>query len=71
MLEKEDLIYDLIFSETCDYKINIAHYIDDIYGYDDFVEDIKIILKKSRVKVKKSEIIIDSKTAIWYLKVIK
>jgi hypothetical protein len=71
MLEKEGLIYDLIFSEKDDYKINIAHYIDDIYGYDDFVEDIKIILKKSRVKVKKSEIIIDSKTAIWYLKVIK
>lgn len=71
MLEKKDLIYDLIFSETDDYKINIANYIDDIYGYDEFVEDIKIILKKSRVKVKKSEIIIDSKTAIWYLKVIK
>lgn len=71
MLEKKDLIYDLIFSETDDYKINIADYIDDIYGYDEFVENIKIILKKSRVKVKKSEIIIDSKTAIWYLKVIK
>ena len=47
--DKEELIYDLIFSEKLDYKINIADYVDDIYQYDDFVEDMKIILKKSKV----------------------
>ena len=34
MKNKEDLIYDLIFSETLDYNINISDYIDDIYKYD-------------------------------------
>lgn len=68
---KDNLIEDLIFSQKDDYKIDISLYVDDIYQYDDFVEDIKIILKRSGVKIKKSEIIIDSKTAIWYLKVIK
>ena len=68
---KEDLIYDLIFSEKLDYRIDIAEYIDDIYQYDDFVEEIKNILKKSKVKLIKSKIIVDSKTAIWHLKVSK
>jgi hypothetical protein len=40
--DKEELIYDLIFSEKLEYKIDIADYVDDIYQYDDFVEDMKI-----------------------------
>ncbi len=68
---KEELIYDLIFSEKLDYQINIADYIEDIYLYDDFVDEIKIILKKSKVRLVKSKIIVDSKTAIWHLKVSK
>lgn len=69
--DKEELIYDLIFSEKLDYKINIADYVDDIYQYDDFVEYMKIILKKSKVKIVKSVVLVDSKTAIWQLKVKK
>lgn len=69
--DKEELIYDLIFSEKLDYKINIADYADDIYQYDDFVEEMKIILKKSKVKIVKSVVVVDSKTAIWQLKVKK
>lgn len=68
---REELIYDLIFSENSDYKIDIAEYVDDIYQYDDFVDEIKKILKKSKVKVLKSKIMVDSKTAIWHLKVSK
>lgn len=68
---KEELIYDLIFSEKLDYKINIADYVDDIYQYDDFVEEMKLILKKSKVKIVKSIVAVDSKTAIWNLKVKK
>jgi hypothetical protein len=68
---KEELIYDLIFSEKIEFKIDIAEYVDDIYQYDDFVEEMKIILKKSKVKVVKSVVTVDSKTAIWALKVKK
>jgi hypothetical protein len=68
---KDDLIYDLIFSETINYEIDIADYIEDIYKYDDFVIDIKKVLKKSKVKIVKSDVLIDVKTAIWKLKVIK
>lgn len=68
---KEGLIYDLIFSEKIEFKIDIAEYVDDIYQYDDFVEEMKIILKKSKVRVLKSVVTVDSKTAIWTLKVKK
>ncbi len=68
---REELIYDLIFSENADYKINLADYVDDIYQYEYFVDEIKLILKKSKVKVLKSKIMVDSKTAIWHLKVSK
>jgi hypothetical protein len=69
--EKEDLIYQLIFSEESQYKIDIANYVSDIYQYEDFVEEIKLILKKSKVKIIKSTIYVDSKTATWDLKVKK
>jgi hypothetical protein len=68
---KDDLIYDLIFSEETIYKINLSDYVDDIYNYDDFVEDIKLVMKKSKVSIIKSTIKVDSKTAIWELKVKK
>ena len=71
MRNKDDLIYDLIFSETINYEIDIADYLEDIYKYDDFVIDIKKVLKKSKVRIVKSDVLIDVKTAIWKLKVIK
>jgi hypothetical protein len=68
---KEDLIYDLIFSEKEEYKIDISNYIEDIYQYNEFVSEIKKVLKKSKVKIIKSEVKTDPKTAVWELKVIK
>jgi hypothetical protein len=68
---KNELIYDLIFSEKFDYEIDMANYIEDIYKYEDFVTEIKKVLKKSKVKIIKSEVKLDSKTAIWQLKVNK
>jgi dihydroneopterin aldolase len=71
MKKEDDLIYDLIFSEKEIYKIDISDYIVDIYTYEDFIEKIKKILKKSKVKVISSSTLMSSKTVIWELKVKK
>jgi len=69
--KKNKLLYKLIFAESDEFNIDIADYVSDIYDYDDFVSDIKSILKKSKVVVISSDVKLDSKTAIWYLKVRK
>ena len=71
MKKEDDLIYDLIFSEKENYKIDISDYIADIYTYEEFIERIKKILKKSKVKVISSSTLMSSKTVIWELKVKK
>lgn len=71
MKNKDDLIYDLIFSETMKFEIDVSEYIEDIYKYDEFVLEIKKVLKKSKVKVVESDVLIDIKTAVWKLKVEK
>jgi hypothetical protein len=68
---KDDLIYELIFSEEINYKVDISEYILDIYQYEEFVSDMKSVLKKSKVKIVDSQVKLDSKTAIWELKVKK
>jgi hypothetical protein len=68
---KDELIYDLIFSEKFDYEIDMSNYIEDIYKYEEFITEIKRVLKKSKVKIIKSEVKLDSKTAVWQLKVNK
>ena len=70
-MDKDDLVYDLIFSEETIYRIDLGDYVEDIYDYDEFVESIKYILKKSKVSITKSSIKVNSKTAIWELKVKK
>jgi hypothetical protein len=70
--EKNDnLIYDLIFSDNTYYLIDISEYINDIYDYELFIGNIRKILKKSKVRVIRSEIKLDSKTVLWDLKVKK
>lgn len=71
MKKKDDLIYDLIFSEQTLFTIDISEYIDDIYQYKEFVQEIKRILRKSKVKVSESDVVIGSRTVIWKLKVNK
>lgn len=71
MKSKDDLIYDLIFSDEQDYEIDISEYIDDIYKYDKFVEEIKSVLKKSKVSVIKDRLELETRKAIWILKVKK
>ena len=68
---KDELIYDLIFSDKINYLIDLGEYVDDIYSYDDFVEDIKLILKKSKVTIVKSSVKVSIKTATWELRLKK
>jgi NADPH:quinone reductase-like Zn-dependent oxidoreductase len=70
-MSKDDLIYDLIFSEKKEYVIDIGQYIKDIYKYDEFVDEVKDILKKSKVTIVNNSIDVDSKTVTWKLKVKK
>ena len=71
MKKEDDLIYDLIFSEKESFKIDISDYLSDIYQYEEFIEKMKKILKKSKVKVILSDTKMSSKTVIWELKVKK
>jgi hypothetical protein len=67
----DDLIYDLIFSDETYYLIDISNYIKDIYQYDTFISNIREVLKKSKVRIIKSDVKLDNKTVIWELKVKK
>ena len=49
MKNKDELVYNLIFSDNVQFIIDIGEYITDIYKYDDFVDEIKQILHKSKV----------------------
>jgi len=69
--KEDDLIYDLIFSTEENFKIDISDYLSDIYKYEEFIDRIKKILKKSKVKIVISDTIMSSKTVIWELKVKK
>ena len=71
MKDKNELIYDLIFSESTDYEINVADYISDTYQHEYFISDIKKILKKSKVSLISDKVDIDSEKVIWKLKVKK
>jgi len=71
MKNTEDLIYDLIFSDNLDYNINISEYIDNVYKYEKFIEDIKNVLRKSKVSVIKENINVETENIIWNLKVKK
>lgn len=71
MKSKDDLIYDLIFSPSTEYEIDISQYIENIYRYSEFVDEIKIVLKKSKVVILKNTLDVDSKTVTWNLKVRK
>ena len=52
MKNKEDLIYDLIFSEKSEFDINISEYIGNIYKYESFIKEIKEVLESKFVKFK-------------------
>lgn len=69
--KKEELIYRLIFGEETEMAVDLGDFVEDIYQYDDFVEEIRGVLRKAKVTVAKSTIKLDSKTAVWELKIKK
>lgn len=71
MKSQDELIYDLIFSTKTKFKIDVGEYIIDIYKYNDFVDRIKGILKKSKVSIIESSVVVDTKGVTWNLKVKK
>jgi hypothetical protein len=71
MKSQDELIYDLIFSTKTNFKIDVGEYIIDIYKYNDFVDKIKEVLKKSKVSIIESQVGVDTKGVTWILKVKK
>ena len=71
MKDQDVLIYDLIFSEKNRFKIDIGDYIKDVYDHQDFVSNMRKVLKRAKVSIIDSEIIVDSKSVMWLLKVKK
>lgn len=69
MKNKDDLIYNLIFSDMDDFYIDIDNYIDDINDCDLFVREIKSILKKSKVKIVYNNLSVDDQSIMWNIKV--
>jgi hypothetical protein len=69
MKQKDDLIYDLIFSENKTFSIIVSDYIEDIYMYDTFIDNIKSILIKSKVFVVKEKVEVSINQVKWNLKV--
>lgn len=71
MDKKQELIYRLVFEYQSSYLIDLGEFVDDIYKYDEFVDEVREILRKSKVMIVKSSIKVDSKTAVWELKLKK
>ncbi len=71
MKNRDELIYDLIFSDTLEYEIHIEEYINDIYKYDRFIDDTKEILRKSKVDILKEKINVETTSVVWKIKVSK
>ena len=68
-MKKEDLIYQLIFSEEESFEIKVSEYTQDIYKYDIFINEIKDILKKSKVSIAKEKVDLEEDCVLWSLKV--
>jgi hypothetical protein len=66
---KDILIYDLIFSDKTEFSIDIGSYINDIYMYEEFINEIKNILRISKVSIINNSLDVGSRTVIWKIKV--
>ena len=69
-MKDQELIYDLIFSEKKEFVINIEEYVE-VHNHEHFIDEIKEVLEKSKVKIISSSLIVNSKSVIWTLKINK
>ena len=69
MKDKDALIYDLLFSDKEDFKIEVSNFVEDIYKYDRFIDEMKSILKKSKVSISREKTNIKTNSVIWEIKV--
>jgi hypothetical protein len=70
-MSKDELIYELIFGEKDEFLIDIGNYIENIYEYDQFIDDMKKVLKISRVKIISTSVDVNSRSVTWKLKLKK
>ena len=71
-MNKEELIFELIFSEKNEFSVEVSKYIVDIYKYEDFTNEIKDILVKSKVVLVSENINVGKKGDIrWEIKIKK
>ena len=71
-MTKDELIYELIFSNKSEYSIEVSKYIKDIYKYEDFTNEIKEVLIKSKVTLLSENINVSNKgSIIWEIKINK
>jgi hypothetical protein len=70
-MSKDELIYELIFGEKDEFLIDIGNYIENIYEYDEFIDDMKKVLKISRVKIISTSVDVNSRSVTWKLKLKK
>ena len=69
--KKEDLIYELIFSEKLEFDIKISDY-TPVNSCDKFIEELKDVLKKAKVKLITEKLIMhDEKNVTWKIKIQK
>jgi hypothetical protein len=70
-MDRDKLIYQLIFSKKEDFTITISNFIKDVYNYTTFIKEIKDILKRAEVVIVKESIDINIKDVKWIIKVKK
>lgn len=56
MIDKDDLIYELIFSDETEFTINMKDYIKKIHRYEKFIEEIRDIIFKGKVNIISEEV---------------
>jgi len=68
-MSKDELLYELIFSEKTMFSVDVNRYIFDIYKYDDFIQELKKILIQSKVLLVEEDIEVDNDgKIIWKIK---
>lgn len=69
LTKEQQLLYDIIFSETVDFEIKILDYIEDSYLIENFTDKIMKCLLLSGIKVIEQVYILTKEKKSWVLKI--